>query len=192
MKALTVLYGGGLNNAAFEDAFSGKSAFSLALERVRAFPGTDRILLLGREGEEYPGLPGDVPVIRRPGWTQKTLLEALAEQSAGFDLTYYAWADCPLLDPRLAESVAERHLRYAAEYSYADGWPYGFSPELLSPGTAGILAKILGDADGPVERDALFSAIQRDINAFDIETEISPVDLRNHRLSLAADSKRGL
>jgi spiro-SPASM protein len=43
-----------------------------------------------------------------------------------------------------------------------------------------------------VERDALFSAIQKDINAFDIETEISPADLRSHRLSLAADSRRNL
>jgi spiro-SPASM protein len=43
-----------------------------------------------------------------------------------------------------------------------------------------------------VERDALFAAIQKDINAFDIETEISPVDLRSHRLSLSADSRRNL
>ena len=41
-------------------------------------------------------------------------------------------------------------------------------------------------------RDALFSVIQKDINAFDIETEISPVDLRQYRLSLTADSKRNL
>jgi spiro-SPASM protein len=43
-----------------------------------------------------------------------------------------------------------------------------------------------------VERDCLFSVIQKDINAFDIETEISPVDLRQYRLNLQADSKRNL
>jgi spiro-SPASM protein len=43
-----------------------------------------------------------------------------------------------------------------------------------------------------VERDCLFSVLQKDINAFDIETEISPLDLRQHRLNLAADSKRNL
>ncbi|MCL2194264.1 MAG: spiro-SPASM protein, partial [Treponema sp.] len=96
------------------------------------------------------------------------------------------------LDPVLAGKLAERHLRYAAEYSYADGWPYGLAPELLSPGTAAILAKILGDDGGPVGRDALFSVIQKDINAFDIETEISSVDLRCHRISLCADSRRNL
>jgi spiro-SPASM protein len=88
--------------------------------------------------------------------------------------------------------MAERHQQYRAEYSYADGWPYGLAPEILSPGTAGILAKLSENNDGPVERDALFFTIQKDINAFDIETEISPVDLRPYRLSLTADSRRNL
>jgi spiro-SPASM protein len=43
-----------------------------------------------------------------------------------------------------------------------------------------------------VERDLLFQVIQKDINSFDIETEISPVDLRYHRLNLSADSRRNL
>jgi spiro-SPASM protein len=38
----------------------------------------------------------------------------------------------------------------------------------------------------------LFSVIQKDINAFDIETEISSVDLRCHRINFCADSKRNL
>jgi spiro-SPASM protein len=62
----------------------------------------------------------------------------------------------------------------------------------LSPGTAGVLAKIAGEDESPVERDSVFAVLQKDINAFDIETEISPVDLRSHRLSLCADSKRNL
>jgi spiro-SPASM protein len=43
-----------------------------------------------------------------------------------------------------------------------------------------------------VERDSVFELIKKDINAFDIETEISPVDLRPYRLSLTADCKRNL
>jgi spiro-SPASM protein len=192
MNALTVLFAGRLASQAREPVFSGKSALSLALEQARQFPGAAKIALLGREGEDYAGLGPQVEVVSRPQWTKKSFLESLSNLSQGFDLTYAAWADCPFLDPALAGAVAERHVRYAAEYSYADGWPYGFSPELLSPGAAGILLKILGDDDGPVERDCLFSVLQKDINAFDIETEISPVDLRQHRLTLAADSKRNL
>jgi spiro-SPASM protein len=190
MNALAVLYAGSLSVETFDPIFSGKSAFALALERGSVFSGVSKVVLLGTEGDAYPLLPSGVSLVLRPAWTKKSLLEELSRQSAGFDLTYFAWADCPLLDPALTGKIADRHLRYGAEYSYADGWPYGLAPELLAPGTAGILAKIISDDDGPVERDALFSVIQKDINAFDIETEISSIDLRVHRLSLTTDSRR--
>ena len=196
MKALCVLYGGRLEPEAFEKVLLAgegrESAFSKALAAVRDFPGVQKIIFFGEEGKAYHQLPPEAEQILKPSWTLKSLMEELSIVSAGYELTYFAWADCPLLDPALAGALAERHLRYRAEYSYADGWPYGFAPELLAPGTAGILAKIAAGSDGPVERDALFHLIQKDINAFDIETEISPVDLRPFRLNLAADSKRNL
>jgi spiro-SPASM protein len=194
MNALTVLFAAHAAPQAFEPAFSGNSAFGLALEGARRFPGTKKLVLLGREGADYPD-PGEAEWVLRPQWTVKDFLSELSRLSRAFDLCYVAWADCPLLDAALAGAIKERHLRYAAEYSYADGWPYGFAPELLSPETPGILARILenaGEEGGPVERDSLFTVIRRDINAFDIETEISPVDLRQYRLSLAADSRRSL
>jgi len=192
MNALLVLYGGSLSNEAAEILFNGKNSMEMAIERSRQFAYVGKTVLLAAEESVLPVIEG-TDIVKRASWTVKDLLEALAAHSEGFDLTYFAWADCPFLDPELAKRLAERHLRYAAEYSYADGWPYGLAPELLSPGTAAILAKILGDNDnGPVERDSLFSVLQKDINAFDIETEISPVDLRCHRLKLCADSKRSL
>ena len=196
MNALALLYGGSLTKYAFERAFDGRCALDLALERAAAFPGVTKTALLA--GPLFDDLadsagwkrPPVVEIIPAASWTRKTLLEAISVKSQGFDLSYFAWADSPFLDPSLAGAVAERHLKYAAEYSYADGWPYGFAPEILAPGVAGILAKILGDDDGAVERDALFSAVEKDINTFDIETEISAVDLRSHRLYFTADSKR--
>jgi len=212
MKALCVLYGGRLGPEAFQtvlpggkdsgfsgkssfsgkNSFSGKSSFSLALDASCRFPGAEKTVFFGVGGREYPPLPSNIEVVLRPSWTKISVLEELSRLSQGYDLTYFAWADCPLLDPVLAGALAERHVRYAAEYSYADGWPYGFAPELLAPGTAGILAKLSEADDGPLERDSLFEIIKKDINAFDIETEISPLDLRQYRLCLAADSKRDL
>ncbi|MCL2381965.1 MAG: spiro-SPASM protein [Treponema sp.] len=189
MKALSVVYGGRLAPEAFEKMpGTGQSPFSLALAAAGRFAGAEKTVLLCLDGQNHD-LPPGVQAVRRPSWTIKSLLEEIARLGAGFDLVYFAWADCPLLDPELAGALAQRHIRYAAEYSYADGWPYGFAPELLAPGTAGILSSIL-TGDGPVQRDSLFGVIQKDINAFDLETEISPVDLRHYRLSLAADSKR--
>ncbi|MDR2717663.1 MAG: spiro-SPASM protein [Treponema sp.] len=197
MNALLVLFAGNLSGEAVSPAaaplINEKNSLILALQRAQSFPGVGKtVLLTGPEGDFSSVIPG-ICIEKRDSWTVKALLEAIAAHSAGFDLSYFAWADCPFLDPALAGRLAERHVRYAAEYSYADGWPYGLAPELLSPGTAAILAKILGDNDGgPMGRDALFSVIQKDINAFDIETEISPVDLRCHRLNLCADSQRNL
>jgi spiro-SPASM protein len=189
MNALLVLYGGHLSGEAFQPVFDGKNSVTLTLEQARKFPGVGKIVLLACQGD-FSFLDG-VQIEQRDSWTRRTLLERMAELQSGFDCLYFAFADCPFLDPVLAGAIAERHLRYAAEYSYADGWPYGLAPETLSPGTPGILAKIAGE-DGPVERDILFSVIQKDINAFDIEAEISAVDLRCHRISLCADSKRNL
>jgi spiro-SPASM protein len=192
MNALLVVFAGRLSGEAFEPLINGASGFSLALEQARRFPGVGKTALLGLSGAAYPGLAAGVECELRDGWTRQSLLERMAALAAGFDLVYFVWADCPFLDSGLAEKLAERHLRYAAEYSYADGWPYGLAPELLAPGTAAVLAKIAEEDQSPVERDCLFSVIQKDINAFDIETEISPVDLRCHRLNLCADSKRNL
>ena len=195
MNALLILFAGRLSAEALQPVVNGKNALSLALEQTRRFPGLGKtVILAGNDADFGPPALGALTMEKRDSWTMQSLLERMAELSAGFDLVYFAWADCPFLDPDLAGKIAERHLRYAAEYSYADGWPYGLGPELLSPGTACVLAKIASGSggNGPVERDALFSVIQKDINAFDIETEISPVDLRCRRISLCADSKRNL
>ena len=191
MNALSVLYGGNLQEVAFENIFSGKNAVSVSLERASSFPYTSKTVLLLKDNTIYKA-ETPIQVVKSDIWTKKSLLDTLAELADGFDLTYFAWADAPFLDAELAKAIVDRHIRYAAEYSYADGQPYGLAPEIIAPGVAAILSKILKDEDGQVDRETLFSVIQKDINAFDIETVIYPVDLRSHRLSLTADSKRNL
>ena len=201
MNSLLALYAGDLSGEASEPLIDGKNSLTLALERSCLFPGVSKVVILtlpeGGTCSSAIAIPDTAlphSLISAPGkWSVKSLLETLASCSEGFDLTYFVRADWPFLDPVLAGKLSERHLRYAAEYSYADGWPLGLTPEILSPGTAAILAKILGEDDGgPVKHDSIFSVLQKDINAFDIETEISSVDLRCHRLNLSADSKRNL
>jgi spiro-SPASM protein len=191
MNALLVLYAGNLSGAAFEPVFDGKNSVQLSVEQAKKFPGVRKTVLFAPANVDFPGIT-DIQIEKRDLWTKRSLLETISGLQEDFELIYFAFADCPFLDPVLAGSIVKRHKNYAAEYSYADGYPYGLAPELLSPGTAGILAKITGGEDGVVERDILFSVIQNDINVFDIETEISNVDLRSHRINLCADSKRGL
>jgi spiro-SPASM protein len=198
MNAHFCLYGGALREEAFAEVFAGKNAVTLAVEKAAAFPFVSKTTIFLRgdfDERRLPPLTGKIGTVKRGGWTVKSLLEQLAREGAGFDMTYFAWADSPFLDPVLAGRLVARHQSYRAEYSYSDGWPYGFSPECLSPGTAAILANIcdsFAGRDRPPERDSLFAVLQKDINSFDIETEIAPVDLRSRRLVLAADSKRNL
>ena len=198
MHALTILYGGSLASQALEPVFNNQPALCLAIKQAAAFPGSEKIVLLAKN-DDFAGIPAsffkenNVSLLKKSAWTVSELLKNISESSAGFDFAYYAWADAPFLDPLLAGKIAERHTRFAAEYSYADGWPGGLGPELITSQSAGILYKIAGDDGlGPVKRDSLFAVLQKEINAFDIETEISTEDLRHYRLSLTADSKRNL
>jgi spiro-SPASM protein len=188
MNGLAVLYGGSLNQTAFENVLAEKSAFECTQEKAALLPEVRKSIVLTDE----PTAPEcALESVVRNVWTKRILLETLAAVSKGFDFLYFVWADCPLLDPALAAALAKRHCAYRADYSFADGYPQGFAPEILSATTAERLLKLAFD-DGPVERDALFSVLQKDINAFDIETEIAPVDFRSFRLLFAADSKRNL
>jgi len=196
MKALLVLFGGNLTKYAFEPVYDGKNSIKLAFEQAKKFPGVEKSVLITTLGDF--SFLNDVEIVQESQtWTKQKLLEKISELQSGFDLVYFSFADCPFIDPVIAGNMVQRHLKYAAEYSYADGFPFGLAPEILSPGTAGILAKIIGkdssavtSAEASIERDFLFSVIQKDINAFDIETEISTIDLSSHRLNLQADTRR--
>jgi len=191
MNALLILFAGNLSETAYEGVFDGKNSIQISIEQAKKFPGVGKTVLFANSNADFSNLQ-DIQIEKKDRWTKRSLLEKISELQSDFELIYFAFADCPLLDPVLAGKIADRHIHSAAEYSYADGFAYGLAPEILSRGTAGILAKILGEDDGQIERDILFSVIQKDINAFDIETEISAVDLRSHRINLCADTKRNL
>ncbi|MDR0558079.1 MAG: spiro-SPASM protein [Treponema sp.] len=196
-NALVVLFGGNLQKTASQPLFSGKSAFDLAMERSAAFPHIVKMILLTNErgaGGSYiekVEKSEKITALAKDRWTKKALLETLARVCVGFEMVYFVWADTPFLDVELAGALAKRHTRYCADYTFADGYPAGLAPEALSPECISRLAD-MASCDGAVERDAIFSALQKDINAFDIETEIAPFDLRSRRLTFAADSKRNL
>ena len=58
MKAISVLFGGNLGEEAFVPlANLEKSAFELALKQAHRFPYTEKLILLGLDSQDYPGLP---------------------------------------------------------------------------------------------------------------------------------------
>ena len=124
----------------------------------------------------------------------RELLGALARLAEGADNLFYFFADCPLLDSGLASRMLENHRRYYADYTFADGYPLGLAVEILRPGALPALAALAKGCPEvqAADRGAVFEVVRKDINSFDVETELAPADLRLLRLSLSADTKRNL
>ncbi len=131
-----------------------------------------------------------ISVLCRESWDSSSLFDTFLANADRSSHLFYIYGDCPFLDIDAAKRMYENHLMYSAQYSFADGAPYGITPEIIALEIADAL-KVLSDKDMvELKRDTLFTIIQRDINSFDIETDISEIDLRMLRISLTADSKR--
>ena len=110
------------------------------------------------------------------------------------DTVLFSYNDLPYLNKALAQKILDSHIEYKSEYTFADGYPYGFAPEALNAGTIGILAelsktsqKALGDAQ--LSREAIYNLIKTDINSFDVETIIADSDWRLLRLAFHCGKK---
>ncbi|MGO8695945.1 MAG: spiro-SPASM protein [Rectinemataceae bacterium] len=187
MKLAALVYAGSLSRYALQPLGGESSAYDRSLAFAAALPGLENILV----AEGAVALPqGPQKRLRRELWTVDSILEALAEAGEGMDAVAFLWADQPFLDPDLAERMLESYHRYRAEYCFADGYPIGLAMEILAPRIIPALRSLCASLPPEPARDSLFSVVQKDINSFDIETAISPLDLRDLRLTLACDSKR--
>jgi spiro-SPASM protein len=167
----------------------GSSALERAAAYARSLPGVSRAVLLLPPGAPDPG---GFEAVHLGSVSAVELVDRLAALGQGFEQIFYFFADCPLLDHDLAGRMLANHQRYFAEYTFADGYPQGLAPEILRPEVLPALRK-LAEASPEIaasERGALFELIKKDINAFELETELAPADLRLLRLSLSADSRR--
>lgn len=133
---------------------------------------------------------GDAELIIRENWTEEILFDVFRDMAEKYDNIIYFWGDYPLLDSNLAVQMYENHLKYYAGYTFADGYPRGLSPEIIRTADIPLLYNLSRGSGKKIGRNSIFEILQKDINAFDIETEISPVDLRMYRVSLSCDNKR--
>jgi spiro-SPASM protein len=179
----------GLTSYATEPLAEGASA----ADRVRAFadsiPGAQKVSVLVDDHSPARIAEG-AERVHRNEWNTEVLTEALKEAAGDAEAVVYLRADTPFLDPGVTARMLESHSRYVAEYTFADGYPAGMTPEIVDPRILDQLRTLAAKKPEPVGRDGLFAVVQKDINAFDVETELSPVDLRILRATLACDTRR--
>jgi len=196
MRTAAIILAGSVSPHALEPLGGGESAYSRVLSFVGGLPGLAGALVLSGG----TGLPdGTWPVVRRDSWTVKSILEEASSyverlsapgQGGPVDALVFAFGDEPFLDPALARRILSDYGRYRADYAFADGYPEGLAIEALHPRILPALAALADKHAIAPDRGWLFQLIQKDINSFDIETIISPRDLREFRLDLACDTRR--
>ena len=139
MSTIAVVNGIDLSPAAIRPLAGGPSALQRSLEAAARFPGEPGVVLLASQAL---ATGPHVRVVRRDSWTASALLSALAEAGSGHDDIFYYYADCPLLDPRLASRMHGSHRKYFAEYTFADGYPAGLAPEIIRTETVARLQSL--------------------------------------------------
>lgn len=170
-------------------------AFEQLTERMFQLPEVDRAVLLTDLSQETIGPCWKNewgPIVSRSEWTAEVLLHQLQDESDGYEHIFYLWADAPLLDIGLSEKMYRNHCRFFADYTFADGYPRGLTPQIIKPEAVPQFIELSQKHQVQVGRDFLFEVLQNDINAFDLETEVAPVDQRLLRVCLAADTRRNL
>jgi len=205
MKTIVILYAGSQSSHLFDAAFSGKSAFERSLTWAHAVKDCSGITVFADTHTEKNcrtalaayGMQADI--VSEESWTVQLLFRRIEEccKKAGADAAVYAWADCPFLSMPLTAELLRSHTEYAAEYTFADGYPYGFAPEIIDSGSCALLStlsmKMAGmPGEKSLERDSIFATMKGDINSFEIETVISKKDWRMYRFAFACGSRDGL
>jgi spiro-SPASM protein len=186
MKNLVIINATSITPYASAPLAGQDTALSRALAFAGRLPSVGMTAVFCRAADE-----AFVPfqTVIRDRWTARDLLQEMSRLRAGFDNVFYYYADCPLLDEKLAGRMFSDHVKYFSDYTFADGYPYGLAVEIIRAPILEPLLALVKDSD-ELTRETVFEVLKRDINAFDLETEIAPVDLRQLRVSLAADTKR--
>jgi len=192
MGTIAVINATNLTEYATQSLHNGKSAFERVCDFAHKQAAVDRLLILAATSISAPP---QAEVQERESWSMLEILEAcsgFATRYPDSDALVYVHADAPLYDTELTGRLLSLHRKYRAEYTFADGYPPGFAPELIHPRILPSLVHLASRHHFKADRDGLFNIIQKDINSYDIETELSPRDVRSCRFNPVCDSRRNL
>lgn len=176
MKSIVVFYD---NNSDYsnEKIFDSKSAKDLSLAWASSI-NADSIVTIQKQNSVYDLL--------------EKICDACSENQA--DYVVFAYSDVPFYNKTVTEKLIKNHIEYHAEYTFADGYSFGLTPEIIDKGTLNILLGLCSKEDAPektakVTKQFLFELLKKDINSFEIETLLAKNDWRLLRLNLDCELK---
>ncbi len=176
-----------LTNFAFKSLPGGENSFTSILNFASQLPEVDNIVVLASSDFSQTG---NYKIVHPAGSDMKDLVTVFIEETGESENIFYFFGDTPLLDLSITERMFKNHLQYFATYTFADGYPFGLAPEILQKSVFNQLKTLSEKNKIKIDRQSIFELIQKDINSYDIETEISSIDQRMLRVSLSADTKR--
>lgn len=205
MKNLIILYAAYSTEKelyAFTKKFSCHSAFDRALIWTKEFYEKNNLVILASpESENFIKQSlleqkiCDYTLVCEDNWALNKVLHVMSEKSNSLNSenVILAHGNYAFLDEKLTKTILDVHEKYYAEYTFADGYPVGFAPEIISSGTVGILSALYDEKKLNLEDkfsyESLFNLIKTDINSFEIEIHMAPKDWRLLRFSFTCDNK---
>ncbi|MCR4790049.1 MAG: spiro-SPASM protein [Treponemataceae bacterium] len=194
MKNLIILNAVNAGKYSAEKSFGGKSSFDLCLDWAENIVSKEDVYILTNdESSKYFNLPDSQLIAINEEFTVAKLFSILASLSEKADNLIYAFASCPFYNLKLTKDLMELHEESQAEYCFADGYSYGFSPEILNSGSVRILNSLAENNEKwkseKVGKDSIFELLKTDINSFEIETLIADNDYRANRFSFDCKNK---
>lgn len=200
MPTLVALYCVDISTYAKDFVIKNKSAIEMSIENALLLPDCKKVLIIINKKDkvaidslEQKGQLDERIEVRTLDKVSayNILSECSKEKNICSDVFLYP-LDAPFIDVEESLTLYKRHIKYSAEYSFADGFPQFLLPQILSIGLCEILSRFAKDELCEVSHNFLFELIKKDINSYDIETLVSPEDVRILKLSFIVDSKRAL
>ncbi|MDO4506467.1 MAG: spiro-SPASM protein [Spirochaetales bacterium] len=204
MKNFVFLYAGNDKTCAFDRVFSGESAFGRSLKWASNIEDCAGITVFASNATENSvkaelesAGAKDVKILAKEKWSCGDLVGEMAKGMAAAKSVnaIYSSADRPFLDSNLTKEILECHEKYIAEYTFADGYPYGFAPEVIHSGTLNILLSLINEkyqeeGKSEISNECIFNLLKKDINSFEVEAVLAPKDYRMLRFDFSCGTKR--
>ena len=162
-----------------ERAYDSKTSLEIIFEKSK-INKFERYILLNNGN--ITDIPQGIKNVEITEPTPSIILNAILSEAKNTEFVAVFDAGNPLYDHDFIEKMFERHEKYFADYTYCIGYPEGLAPVILRKEVLKEFIKIADEDE--IRKDYLFHTLSKDINSFDIETFLSPFDIRILRVKL--------